>query len=274
MLLILLLACMAASAQRNRLQVGLGYQKTWVVDKQASPLAYQSGQKTFSLGYENKSDKALFNLELQGALGDFFPGGHPGRKWYDPGYNEDGTPRQDSNFLVGTLYQARFRAGYLRSIDGHGNGSAEGKSHSLNYAGASISNQLFYTDNIVRAAWLNSTSADLVYQHVRNFEKGHRFTLKITIPIFAYNTRLPYHSTVSSPGGDSQVKTIYKQGSRFASIVDFQNVQLNAGYDYAVSRKLSIGLHYFGQWLHYNYEKPVTLYQNNISLITSFTSAK
>jgi hypothetical protein len=274
MLLIMLLACIAATAQRNRFQLGIGYQKTWLLDKQASPLTYQSGQKTFTLGYENKSDKSIFNLELSGALGDFFPAGHQGRKWYHPGYNEDGSPKQDSNFLAGTFYQARFRAGYLWRLNGNTHAGGEGKSESLNYAGASISNQLFYADNIVRAGWLNATSADAVFRHISTFDGKHRLSLKITIPLFSYNTRLPYHNTVGSPNGDGEVKTIYKQGSRFTTIFDFQNLQVDAGYEYTVSKNFSIGLRYFGQWLHYDHEKPVTLYQNNISVITSFTSAK
>jgi hypothetical protein len=274
LLLFMLVVGTATQAQHNKFQLGIGYQRTWMVDKQASPLKYQTSEKTFSLGYINKSAKAIFNLELNGALGDFFPTGYRNRKFYNPGYNDEGTPKKDSGHLVGTLYNARFNIGYLRKINSGFTTIGHSKLESQRYAGASLSNQLFYTDNIVRTGWLNSTSLDAVYQHFGLLDQKHSFTIKITLPLFARNTRLPYHNTISSPDESSNLKTFFKQGSRFTSILNFQNIRVNAGYEYALNKRVGLGIHYFGQWLRYQYEKPVTLFQNNISVIASFNSSK
>lgn len=43
LLLLLALQCMLAAAQ-HRFQAGIGYQRTWMIDKQVSPLKYQSSE--------------------------------------------------------------------------------------------------------------------------------------------------------------------------------------------------------------------------------------
>jgi hypothetical protein len=263
---LLLLYCCISQAQQNKFQLGIGYQRTWLLDKQASPLKYQSSEKTFSLGYAHTGNSGKFNTQLNGALGDFFPTGFYNRKMYNPGYNEDGTPKSDSGLLIGKLYKARFNIGYARQVSS-GFSMVEGKKwEHRNYMGASFSNQLFYTDNVVRTGWMNSSSVNADFQYDAIFNSRHSFSVKILIPIFARNTRLPYHNTVSSPDGNSNVKTFFKKGSRFAWLGNFQNIQFDAGYEYAISKNFGMGLHYFAQWLHYSYEKPINLFQNNIGI--------
>jgi len=258
-----------SQAQQNKFQMGFGFQRTWILDKQASPLKYQGNEKTFSLAYTYNGSSGKFNTQLSGALGDFYPTGFSNRKMYNPGYNEDGTPKADSGLLVGKIYNARFNIGYARQVSS-GFSMAEGKSKEhKNFVGASFSNQLFYSDNIVRAGWLNSTSVNADFQHDAILNSRHTFSIKILIPIFTRNSRLPYHNTISSPDGSNVVKTFFKQGSRFAWFGNFQNIQFDAGYEYAVNKNVGMGLHYFAQWLHYNYEKPINLFQNNVAITAS-----
>lgn len=273
-LLLLLAIINTATAQRNKFQVGIGYQRTWMVDKQASPLKYQTSEKTFALGYSNQSSQGIFDISFNGALGDFFPTGFKNRKFYNPGYNEDGSPKKDSGSLVGTLYNARFHISYVKQINTGFTTIGQSRLESYNYAGASLSNQLFYTDNITRTGWMNSTSLDAVYQHIGILDAKHLFSIKFAIPLFARNSRLPYHNSISSSSGESNIKTFFKQGSRFASIINFQNIRVDAAYEYSLNKKFGLGIHYFGQWLHYRYEKPVSLFQNNISVTASFKSSK
>lgn len=273
-ILSMLVACSAIQAQRNHFRLGVGYQRTWMVDKQASPLKYQTSEKTFSFDYSHRSTNSIFNVGLNGALGDFFPTGYRNRQFYNPGYHADGTPKKDSNLLVGTLYNARFNIGYLRRVNSGFSTFGKSKLENEQFAGAALSNQVFYSDNIVRTGWINATSLDAVYRQQSMLDSKHFFNIKITIPLFARTTRLPYHNSISSPDGDSNIKTLFKQGSRFASIINFHNVRLDAGYEYAVSKRVGLGIHYFGQWLHYTQEKPITLFQNNISVTASFHSPR
>jgi hypothetical protein len=46
-------------------------------------------------------------------------------------------------------------------------------------------------------------------------------------------------------------------------------MQVEASYEYALSKMMGVGVHYFGQWMHYRYERPLTLYQNNIGITAS-----
>lgn len=266
MLLFFLGSQLIARGQSNRFQLGIGYQRTWMLDKQASPLKYQSSEKTFLLGYQHVSSKGLFQASLNGSVGDFFPTGFFNRKWYNTQYQSDGTPVRDSSLLKGTLYSGRIQLGYLREV-GSGFSMLDGKRiDGRSYAGATINNQVFYTDNIVRTGWMNSTSMNASYQREMTYNQKHFFFFKISIPLFARNTRLPYHNSLASSEGQGHITTLFKQGSRWVWLGNFQNVQLEAGYDYSISRHFGMGLRYFGQWLHYPFEQPIRLFQNNISL--------
>lgn len=271
-IILLSIACalgVKATAQQNKFTLGLGYQRTWMLDKQASPLKYQTSEKTIILGYDYTGSKGIFSAQVNGALGDFFPTGFKDRQMYDPGYNDDGTPKKDSSFMPGTLYSGRIKVSYLRQATSGYNVIGKGSLYSHNYFGASLNNQLFYSDNIVRTAWLNSASFNAEYLHTAMLNTKHYFNIKISVPLFAENTRLPYHNTIASPTGESNIKTFFKQGSRFAWLADFQNIQVDAGYEYNISNHWSVGIKYFGQWLHYAKEKPINLFQNNIAITTS-----
>lgn len=260
---------MTGSGQNNRLQIGIGYQRTWMVDRQASPLKYQTSEKTFLLGYEHTGVNGKVIARIEGGLGRLFPTGYYGRWLYDPGYNNDGTPKNDSSLMIGKLYQARVQLGYLKAL---GRGYSElgsNKVHTGDYWGGSVSNQLFYTDNMVRTGWLNSTSLNTDYEHTILFNTRHTVGIKISIPLFARNSRLPYHNTLGSATGEGNVRTFFKQGSRFVWLGNFQNIRVDALYEYSIGRRMGIGLHYSGQWLHYQYEQPVTLFQNNIGVVAS-----
>ena len=268
-ILILCVSGHLVRAQQNKFTMGLGYQRTWMVDKQASPLKYQTSEKTLLFSYNRTGSKGMLSASISGAVGDFFPTGFKNRQMYNPGYNIDGSPKMDSMFMPGTLYSGRVKLGYLRQITNGYNIIGTGKLYSHNYLGASVNNQFFYSDNIVRTGWLNAASLNADYLHTANLNQKHFFSIQISIPLFAQNTRLPYHNSISSPTGEGNFKTFFKQGSRFAWLASFQNIQLNAAYEYGVSKHLNMGIRYFGQWLHYTKEKPVNILQNNIALTVS-----
>lgn len=264
-----LLCCIAAHSQKNRFQLGIGYQRTWIADQQASPLKYRTSEKTFLLGYEHTGNNGKLQARIEGGFGKLVSADIPGRWLYNPGYNSDGTPKKDSFLIAGTLYNARVQLGYLKAISRGYSKLGNHEVHTADYWGGSVSNQLFYTDNMIRTGWFNNASLNTDYEHTILFNTRHTIGIKVSIPLFARNSRLPYHNTISSATAGSNVKTFFKQGSRFAWLGNFQNIRLDAQYEYAVGKRMGIGLHYCGQWLHYQYEKPLTLFQNNIGVIAS-----
>jgi len=259
-----------SDAQSNSIQAGFGFQRTWMLDQQGSPLKYQTKEKAFSLGYQHFGENSMFDVDLSGGLGDFFPTGFFNRQLYDPGFNPDGSHKTDSSLMNGKIYNGSIELGYLRSLS-HGYSVIDKKDLVSNsYVGASLSNQLFYTDNFTRTGWINSSSFNGEYYHRSTFNERNRFEIKILIPLFARVTRLPYHNTISSSNGDGNVKTFFKEGSRFAWFGNFQNIQLDAGYQYMINNNFGVGMHYFGQWVHYAREKPINLFQNQLLLKASF----
>lgn len=253
-------------AQKNSVRIGFGYQRTWMVDRQASPLKYRTGEKTIMLHYDHTGNNGILFGRIEGAMGKLFPSDINRRWWYDQGYNNDGTPKNDSVLMMGKLYNARIQLGYLKAI---GSDHAGNKISSGNYAGGSINNQLFYTDNVVRNGWLNAASLNADYLHTISISHRHYIGLKISIPLLARNARLPYHNTISSATSDSNIKTFFKEGSRWAWLADFQDIQITAQYEYSINKNLGIGVYYWGQWLHYSHERPVTMLQNNLSVFAS-----
>ena len=172
--------------------------------------------------------------------------------------------------MPGTLYNGKIKLSYLRQTASGYNVIGGGKLYSHNYFGASLNNQTFYSDNIVRTGWLNAASFNAEYLHTATLNAKHFFSLKISVPLFGQNSRLPYHNSISSSLGESNIKTFFKQGSKFAWLANFQNIQVDAGYEYSLSDRFSMGIKYFGQWLHYAKGKPINIIQNNIGITASF----
>ena len=258
-----------SGAQKNSINIGIGYQRTWMNDQQGSPLKYQTSEKTLSLGYQYYGEQSKFDLQLNGAMGNFFPTGFFNRQLYNPGYNSDGTHKTDSSLMNGKIYSGRIKLGYLKAVSSGYSTIDKKDLYNKNYVGASLNNQIFYTDNFTRTGWMNSSSFNGEFDHRALYNTKHQIEIKISVPLFARVSRLPYHNSISSANDDSDIKTFFKQGSRFAWLGNFQNIQLDAGYQYMMSKSFGLGLHYFGQWLHYTKEKPINLFQNNLALTAS-----
>src|SRR6185437_2277912 len=105
-----------SNAQSNSIQIGIGYQRTWMLDQQGSPLKYQTSEKTLNLGYKHFGENSAFDIQLNGALGDFFPTGFFNRQLYDPGFNPDGSHKNDSSLMNGKIYHGQIKMGYMRSV--------------------------------------------------------------------------------------------------------------------------------------------------------------
>ena len=266
-----LLHSLCISQTKNEFQLTVGYRQTSLVDKQASPLLYRSNEKQVGFRYRRHLVNAIIVGELNGSFGDFYPPALRGRQFYESGYNNDGTPKTGSWPLIGTLYYGRLSVGYLQRI--HGSAVANiRKAQMSGYAGLLLSNQLFYSDHIVRVGWMNSSFASAVYHAGLTLRHKHQLSATAALAIFARNTRLPYHNSVSSSTDGDNLSTVFKQGSQWVAVNKFQQFQLEAGYDYHLTRKLDIGLHYSGQWLHYTEELPLYLLQNNLSLSVTLKS--
>ncbi len=271
LILSIFLCSLCLSQTKNEFRLSAGYRQTLLVDRQASPLLYRSNEKQVGFQYRRFTHHALVLAELNASFGDFFPDALRTRQFYETGFQEDGSPKTGSWPLTGTLYFGQLRLGYLQRI--HRSTVSPGKPVQLTgYAGLQLSNQLFYSDNIVRVGWLNSSAASAAYYAQLLLQKKHRFSVGASLALVARNTRLPYHNSVSSSSGGDNLSTVFKQGSRFVSPDKFQQVQVEAGYDYNISRKFGIGLHYSGQWLHYSEEMPLSLLQNSFHVSLTLKS--
>jgi hypothetical protein len=269
--ILLILASQTLQAQQNTFKIGIGYQRTRMLDQQASPLQYNSSAATFKTGYYKTSNQGKFTAELAGALGNMSPAGTSNRYWYSPVYdNNGGIIRQDSFPLSGKLYNGMINIGWMKDISSGTVATGKSETSIRQFAGLSASDQLFYSDNIVRAGWMNNATLNGDYQLDVSSNARHFFSLKITIPLFGVNTRLPYHNTVASPKGESHAKTIFKEGSQVAWLGNFQNIRVEASYEYAIGKNFGLGLRYSGQWLQYPSAMPINLYQNNLGIEATF----
>ena len=51
---------------------------------------------------------------------------------------------------------------------------------------------------------------------------------------------------------------------------NFQNIRVEASYEYAIGKNFGLGLRYSGQWLQYPSAMPINLYQNNLGIEATF----
>lgn len=265
--IVIILSTITIQAQNHRFQFGIGYQRTWMLDKQASLLKYQSSEKTFLLGFDHNGTESRWDVEFDGALGNFFPTGYHDRYWYNTHNHPDGSYTLDSFLMKGKLYGALLNIGYAQRVR-HGISKMGNTdfTHS-SFAGASLSNSIFYSDNTTREGWINSTAFNSTYENIHASGK-HILSVKLIIPLIARNTRLPFHNTISDPN-IGNTKTFFKN-NHFAWPVNFHQLKIIAEYSYSLGRHSDIGIRYNGNWMHYNYERPINIIQNNISLIGSF----
>lgn len=255
----LLLSSAVHSQTTNEFNLKIGWQQLRLKDEAASALVYKGQLPTVGFQWQHQTPQDLWQGQLQGSYGSFFPKDFPNREIIFLERNAEGgldTVRvnaRGSNILL------RADLGWVRKL-----GTPEANDRNWQAVGANISEELFYPQGFVTSGLMNAVT--FAPQAMAAFGAGSKgqFTVGITIPIAALTTRLPYHQTVSMPGGTT-VSGLFKQGSQWSSVDKHQQIRIQVGYKHHLGNHWQTGLQYEFAYLRNTTPRNLFVQQHTIN---------
>lgn len=243
----------------NSLQAGVAFTHTAILDEQASPLLYHHNGPAIDIRYQRNTARGIWVAQLNGGLGQLRPAGMDDRYWYITEGAEGAIT--DSVPLNGTFYHGQFKLGYLHAVQ-------EGE-QAQTFLGGTAGNTITYSDNITRLGWFNATSLNFEAQCRLSLASKHLLEIRVSIPILARITRLPWHNTVSAPGGNSNLHTLFSE-SMVGWPANYRQIDVQLQYQYQVREQLHLGIAYQAQWIYCNEHLPLNMLQQRGSVFTKF----
>lgn len=244
----------------SRIGLAMGIGSVTYLDKNSSPLVYQSRPKNLRIFYNLESNTFLFSVDLDVRMGSNTPKYHQDRTLYFQEEDYKGK-KEDKKFPAGGSFMAgRISLGAYYKI------SSTQESTFKVAVGGRIMNELFYPQGWNTGGMFNalSFSPEALTQHRIN--EHHQFTASIRIPVVARLSRLPYDNTVSAPD-KNQVQGFFRNSS-WVSPKKFLAPAMALGYNYQINTRWGAGLNYELGW--YNIQTPQQMKALSHSILANF----
>ncbi len=246
--------------RKNDLSIGLGYQQINFLDHLSSPLIYSSNGGGLLLGYRHHTEKSLFQLSVEGYVGEANPKRF-GTREYDGKIKYD----QPLSYELSSLFiHCDIRGAYFRKI------SHEMASPFTFMAGSSISESAFFADAVADFPWFfNIVSISPSIHSTFHLNDRSDIHGEIDIPVLSLVTRMPY-SVFPKSATETNFASLLHQGTRIATLDNYQAVRLTFSYEYAFTNRSSVSFNYRFRWIHDSHNYQVYLDENKLSLSYSF----
>ncbi len=244
----------------SRIGLAVGIGSITYLDKNSSPLIYQSRPKNVRLFYNLENKNFLFSIDLDAKIGSTAPKYHKDRTLYFQ--EEDYKGKTDNKkFPAG----GSFRAGRI-SVGAYYKISSTQESTFKVAVGGRIMNELFYPEGWTSGGIFNalSFSPEAWIQH--RIDEHHSFITNVRIPIAARITRLPYDNTVSAPN-QNQLNGFFRN-SNWVGPSRFLAPAISLGYNYQINTRWGAGLNYELNW--YSIQKSQSMKALSQSLLANF----
>jgi hypothetical protein len=247
-------------ALENRVGLALGIGSVTYLDKNSSPLIYQTQPKNIRLFYNLESNHFLFALNFDFRTGANRPKYHPNRTLFFPEEDYKGKKENKKFPAMGSFLGSRISLGAYYKI------SSTQESTFKVAVGGTIMNDLFYPQGWTSAGLFNalSFSPEAMVQH--RVDDHHSFQTSLRIPLVTNLTRLPHDNTVSKPG-----KSILKgffDNAGWVGPAKYLAPAMSLSYNYQINSHWGAGLHYDLGW--YNIQRPQTLRATSQALLANF----
>lgn len=244
----------------NRIGLAFGIGSVTYLDKNSSPLIYQSKPKNLRLFYNLESNTFLFSIDLDVKVGSNSPKYHKDRTLYFQEEDYKGK-KEDKKFPAG----GSFMAGKI-SLGAYYKISSTQESTFKVALGGRIMNEMFYPQGWNSGSMFNalSFSPEGLIQHRVN--EHHQFTASVRIPVVARLTRLPYDNTVSAP--DKKQVAGFFHNSSWVGPTKFLVPAVAMGYNYQINTHWGAGLNYEVNW--YNIQTPQQMKALSQSILANF----
>lgn len=244
----------------NRVGLALGIGSVTYLDKNTSPLVYQSRPKNLRLFYNLESNRFLFSVDVDLKLGSTSPKYHSGRTLFFRELDYKGKDEEKKFPAGGSFLAGKISLGAFYKI-------ASTQESTFKVAvGGRVMNELFYPQGWTTAGLFNALSFSPEAWTQHRIDDRHSLTALVRLPLITRLTRLPYDNTVSAPN-QNLVGGFFKH-SQWVGLSKFLSPAFGLGYNYQINQKWGAGLNY--EWSWYNIRTPQTMKAVNQSLLASF----
>ncbi|WP_420151048.1 hypothetical protein [Spirosoma sp.] len=256
---LILIVRMSANGQtyQNTIGLSLGTFRLQSLDQQASVLQYAGNVLPLvGLTYRHLSENSRVNLRLTGGAGTINPTRFGARTYTTP----IGKDKTYSYQISSTMYVFDLEADYLRRV-----GSAElGKFNT--WVGGSVRESAWYADEVGNFPWIvNTATLAPVVQTDYAFQPNHNLTLRIDMAVLGLISRAIWSNFPKSTK-DTNVGAYFKQGTQLATVAKLVQANVQFGYSYRISPRMSLGATYRARYLSYPGPRPVRAVSSSISL--------
>lgn len=246
-----------AQTYHNTIGLSFGTFRLRALDQQASVLEYGGNAlPLIGLTYRHQSENTRFNLRLSGGAGTMNPTRFGPRTYTTP--MGDGKPFTYQ--ISSAMYAVELEADYLRRV-----GPAE-PTRLTTWVGGSIRESAWYASEVGNMPWLvNTALVSPVVQTDYSIRPDHSLFIRVDLAVVGLITRAIWSNFPKSTG-DSNVAAYVKQGTRATTIGKLGNVNIQVGYSYRLSPRLSVGATYRARYLAYPDPRPVRALSSALSL--------
>lgn len=244
----------------NRIGVAVGISNINYLDKNSSPLVYQSKPKNLRLFYNLESNSFLFSIDLDLKVGSNAPKYHQNRNLYFQEEDYKGK-KEDKKFPAGgSLLAGRISVGGFYKIH-----STQESTFKV-AVGGRVMNELFYPQGWNTGGMFNALTLSPEAWTQHRIDEHHSFIASVRIPALTRLTRLPYDNTVSAPE-KNQVQGFFRNSS-WVGPKGFLAPALSVGYNYQINSHWGTGLNYEFGW--YNIQQSQSMRATSQSLLANF----
>ncbi len=244
----------------NRLGLAVGIGQITYVDKNSSPLIYQSRPKNVRLFYNLETNDFLFSVDLDVRMGGNGPKYHRNRTLYFQEQNYKGA-QEDKKFPAGgSMLAGRVSLGAYYKIK-----STQESTFKV-AVGGRVMNEMFYPQGWNSGGLFNALSVSPEGWAQHKIDQHHSFTANLRVPVAARLTRLPYDNTVSAPE-KNQFAGFFRNTSG-AGMKKFLAPAGSINYNYQLNSKWGAGLTY--EWGWYRVATPQTMRAVSQSVLANF----
>ncbi len=244
--------------------IEVGYQNFRILDKNVSPLIYIANNGELSFRFQKTGEKYLWNIG-----GGVSIGSNQSKRFgqrsavvydhYDIYGNRDSTVYNINPGL--SFIQASLFYSYYWKLN------TEKKKM---YVGGIIKDNFYYGALGADTWFFNQLSISPSFRmKLFSFNK-FKIDAEFSTPIFSYLLRQPYTLDPSLPV-NSYFKAYLKTGSEFATINQFQQVNINIKFAYELNSGNQIGLSYYFMWMNYANIPDRNLNAFSNSILISYT---
>lgn len=247
----------SAQTYQNTIGLSVGTFRLRSLDQQASVLEYTGNALPLvGLMYRHQSENTKFNLRLSGGAGIMNPTRF-GPRTYTTAVGEG---KEFTYQISSAMYAVDLEADYLRRV-----GPVE-PTRLTTWVGGSIRESAWYADEVGNMPWLvNTATFSPVVQTDYAFQTNHSLSIRVDMAVVGLITRAIWSNFPKSTD-DTNVEAYFKQGIRATTVGKLGNVNLQIGYSYRLSPRLSVGAIYRARYLSYPDPRPIRALSSALSL--------